>query len=223
MFNQRPKPVVLVVLDGWGVDIPSRSNAISQAQTPVWQRLITTYPTFTLQAAGEAVGLPWGEVGNSEVGHLALGAGKILYHDLPRITRAIVDKSFFQNRALLTAIQLAQEKNSQLHLIGLVSPGGVHSSIDHLYALLEMAKQQGMANVFVHAFLDGRDTPFDSAKTYLEELANKMKKIGVGKIASIMGRYYAMDRDNHWDRVQAAYDCLVEGKGKPATSAGQSI
>ncbi|HAO81284.1 MAG: 2,3-bisphosphoglycerate-independent phosphoglycerate mutase [Parcubacteria group bacterium GW2011_GWD2_43_10] len=219
MFNQRPKPVVLVVLDGWGVDIPSRSNAISQAQTPVWQRLITTYPTFTLQAAGEAVGLPWGEVGNSEVGHLALGAGKILYHDLPRITRAIVDKSFFQNRALLTAIQLAQEKNSQLHLIGLVSPGGVHSSIDHLYALLEMAKQQGMANVFVHAFLDGRDTPFDSAKTYLEELANKMKKIGVGKIASIMGRYYAMDRDNHWDRVQAAYDCLVEGKGKPATSA----
>ena len=223
MFNQRPKPVVLVVLDGWGVDIPSRSNAISQAQTPVWQRLITTYPTFTLQAAGEAVGLPWGEVGNSEVGHLALGAGKILYHDLPRITRAIVDKSFFQNRALLTAIQLAQEKNSQLHLIGLVSPGGVHSSIDHLYALLEMAKQQGMANVFVHAFLDGRDTPFDSAKTYLEELANKMKKIGVGKIASIMGRYYAMDRDNHWDRVQAAYDCLVEGKGKPATSASRGL
>lgn len=223
MFTQRPKPVVLLILDGWGVAPPSRANAISLAQTPVWHQLITTYPTFTLQAAGEAVGLPWGEIGNSEVGHLALGAGKIMYQDLPRITRAIIDKTFFINEALLNAMQAAKDKGGQLHLMGLVSPGGVHSSIDHLYALLEMAKQQGLSNVYIHAFLDGRDTPFDSAKTYLDELSNKIKKIGVGKIATIMGRYYAMDRDNHWDRIQAAYDCLVEGKGKPAPSAARAL
>ena len=223
MFDQRPKPVVLLVLDGWGVAPPSRGNAISLAQTPVFNRLITSYPTYTLQAAGEAVGLPWGEVGNSEVGHLALGAGKILYQDLPRITRAIIDKSFFNNDALLKAMRLASERGSQLHLMGLVSPGGVHSASDHLYALLELAQQQGLGQVFVHAFLDGRDTPFDSAKTYLEELSNKLKKIGVGKIASLMGRYYAMDRDNHWDRIQAAYDCLVEGKGKPAPSVRRAL
>src|SRR3989338_5180909 len=223
MFDQRPKPVVLLVLDGWGVAPPSRGNAISLAQTPVFNRLITSYPTYTLQAAGEAVGLPWGEVGNSEVGHLALGAGKILYQDLPRITRAIIDKSFFNNDALLKAMRLASERGSQLHLMGLVSPGGVHSASDHLYALLELAQQQGLGQVFVHAFLDGRDTPFDSAKTYLEELSNKLKKIGVGKIASLIGRYYAMDRDNHWDRIQAAYDCLVEGKGKPAPSVRRAL
>lgn len=223
MFIQRPKPVVLVILDGWGVAPPSRANAISLAQTPVWRRLITTYPTFTLQASGEAVGLPWGEIGNSEVGHLTLGAGKIIYQNLPRITRAIIDKSFFQNQVLVSAMTLARERGVKLHLMGLVSPGGVHSSIDHLYALLEMAKQQGLTNVFAHAFLDGRDTPFDSAKTYLEDLLSKMKKIGIGKIATLMGRYYAMDRDNHWDRIQVAYDCLVEGKGKPARSAIQAL
>ncbi len=223
MFTQRPKPVVLLILDGWGVSPPSRANAISLAQTPVWHRLITTYPTFTLQAAGEAVGLPWGEIGNSEVGHLALGAGKIMYQDLPRITRAIVDKTFFQNQVLLNAIQAAKDRGGQLHLMGLVSPGGVHSSADHLYALLEMAKDHGLDNVYIHAFLDGRDTPFDSAKTYLDELSNKIKKLGVGKVASIMGRYYAMDRDNHWDRIQAAYDCIVDGKGKPAPSAARAL
>lgn len=223
MFDQRPKPVVLVILDGWGIAPPSRSNAISLSTTPVWHRLINSYPTFALQAAGEAVGLPWGEIGNSEVGHLALGAGKILYQNLPRITRSIIDKSFYQNKALLRAVQLAKERGSKLHLMGLVSPGGVHSSVDHLYALLEMAQQNSLTEVYVHAFLDGRDTPFDSAKTYLEDLLTKLKKLGVGKIASFMGRYYAMDRDNHWDRIQAAYECLVEGKGKPAPSVMRGL
>jgi len=223
MFNERPKPVVLVVLDGWGIAPASRGNAISLAKTPVWKRLITSYPTFALQAAGEAVGLPWGEMGNSEVGHLALGSGKILYQYLPRITRAIIDKSFFQNDVLLGAMQLAKERQSKLHLLGLTSPGGVHSSIDHLYALLEMAKQQGLNQAFVHAILDGRDTPFDSAKTYLEELSGKIKKIGLGKIATLTGRYFAMDRDNHWERIQAAYDCLVEGRGKPAVSVARAL
>ncbi len=219
MFQQRPKPVVLVILDGWGVAPPSRANAINLAQTPVWHRLIVTYPTLILQASGEAVGLPWGEIGNSEVGHLTLGAGTILFQELPRITNSIVDKTFFSNSVLTEAMFVAQKRSSSLHLMGLASPGGVHSSIDHLYALLELAKYSGLKDVYVHAFLDGRDTPFDSAKLYLEELSSKIKKIGVGKIATIMGRYYAMDRDNHWDRIQAAYDCLVEGKGKPVVSA----
>jgi 2,3-bisphosphoglycerate-independent phosphoglycerate mutase len=219
----RPKPVVLVVLDGWGVAPPSRGNAITQAVTPVFHKLIVSYPTFTLQAGGEAVGLPWGEMGNSEVGHLTLGAGKILYQDLPRITRSIVDQSFFQNPVFLKACALAKERGSKLHLLGLVSPGGVHSSSEHLYALLELAKQQGLGQVFVHAILDGRDTPYNSAAGYLKELTSTLKKLGVGQLATLMGRYYAMDRDNHWERTQAAYDCLTQAKGTQAASASEAI
>lgn len=219
----RPKPVVLVVLDGWGVAPPSRGNAITIARTPVFRKLITTYPCVTLQAGGEAVGLPWGEMGNSEVGHLTLGAGTILYQDLPRITRAIVDQSFFQNPVFLEACEAVKQHNTKLHLMGLVSSGGVHSSIDHLYALLEQAARQGVTEVFVHAFLDGRDTAFNSGEAFLADLEARLKKLKVGKIASLMGRYYAMDRDNHWDRTKAAYDCMVKGVGKQAPSAKEAI
>jgi len=223
MFAQRPKPVVLAILDGWGVAAPSRGNAITQAKTPVFHKLITTYPTFTLQAAGEAVGLPWGEMGNSEVGHLTLGSGKILYQNLPRITKSIMDGRFFKNEVLLKACQLARERGSNLHLIGLVSNGGVHSSIDHLYALLELAKTQGLDKFYVHAILDGRDTSFDSGKGFIKDLESKLKKIKAGKIATVMGRFYAMDRDNHWDRIQAAYDSMVQGKGKPVGSGLEAV
>lgn len=219
----RPRPVVLVILDGWGVAQPSRGNAITMAQTPVFHKLITTYPTFTLQAGGEAVGLPWGERGNSEVGHLTIGAGKILYQDLPRITRAIVDGSFFQNPVFVKACASVREQNTKLHLIGLVSPGGIHSSSEHLYALLELAKQQNISQVFIHAILDGRDTAFNVAKGFLQELEARCKKLQTGTVASIMGRYYAMDRDNHWDRIQAAYNCIVQGQGKPAASVAEAI
>ncbi len=219
----RPRPVVLVILDGWGVAPPSRGNAITQAVTPIFHKLIVSYPTFTLQAAGEAVGLPWGEMGNSEVGHLTMGAGKILYQDLPRITRAIVDQSFFSNPAFLKACALVKERGSQLHLLGMVSPGGVHSSSEHLYALLELAAKQNLTRVFVHAMLDGRDTPYNSGQGYLRELGSTIKKLGVGKVATLMGRFYSMDRDNHWERTQAAYDCIVHGKGKPAASVAEAI
>lgn len=219
----RPRPVALVILDGWGIAPPSRGNAITQAQTPVFHKLISTYPTFTLQAGGEAVGLPWGEMGNSEVGHLTLGAGKILYQELPRITRSIVDQSFFQNPIFLQACSQVKERNSKLHLLGMVSSGGVHSSNEHLYALLELAQTNNIANIFVHAILDGRDTAFNSGQGFIKELEGKLKKIKVGKIATLMGRFYAMDRDNHWERTQAAYECLVEGKGKPVKSAEEAI
>ena len=219
----RPRPVVLIILDGWGVAPASRGNAITQAVTPVFHKLIATYPTFTLQAGGEAVGLPWGEVGNSEVGHLTLGAGKVLYQDLPRITRSIVDQSFFHNPAFLKALSTVAERQAALHLVGLVSPGGVHSSSEHLYALLELAASQNLKAVFVHAMLDGRDTPFNSAAGYLKELTAKLKQLKVGTVATLMGRFYGMDRDNHWERTQAAYDCITQGKGKPAASVAEAI
>jgi 2,3-bisphosphoglycerate-independent phosphoglycerate mutase len=219
----KPRPVALVILDGWGIAQSSRGNAITQAQTPVYHKLISTYPTFTLQAGGEAVGLPWGEMGNSEVGHLTLGAGKILYQELPRITRAIVDQSFFQNQIFLQACAKVKERNGKLHILGMVSSGGVHSSNEHLYALLELAQMNNVTNIFVHAILDGRDTPFNSGQGFIKELESKLKKIKVGKIATLIGRFYAMDRDNHWERTQAAYECLVEGKGKPVKSAEEAI
>lgn len=223
MFEPRPKPVTLVVLDGWGIAAPSRGNAISQAVTPVFHKLVATYPTMALQAAGEAVGLPWGEMGNSEVGHLTLGSGKIIYQPLPRINRAIIDGSFFQNETLLQSCRVAAKDGKTLHLIGLVSSGGVHSSIDHLYALLELAKNEHVPRTVVHAILDGRDTPYDSGKKFMSELEAKMKKLKYGKVASLMGRFYAMDRDSHWDRVQAAYNCMALGLGKPAVSVTKAI
>ncbi|MFA4819069.1 MAG: 2,3-bisphosphoglycerate-independent phosphoglycerate mutase [Patescibacteria group bacterium] len=223
MSNLRPKPVVLIVLDGWGVAPPSPGNAIMLARKPVWDSLVANYPNCTLQSAGEAVGLPWGEMGNSEVGHLNLGAGKIVYQDLPRLNKAIGDGSFFSNPSLAAAMAAAINRHRPLHLIGLVSSGGVHSSIDHLYALLDLAKQAGVSEVYLHVILDGRDTPLNSGQGFIKDLESKLKKIKLGRIASIMGRFYAMDRDNHWERIKAAYDAMVNGIGKPADSASAAV
>ncbi|MFA4936685.1 MAG: 2,3-bisphosphoglycerate-independent phosphoglycerate mutase [Patescibacteria group bacterium] len=215
--------VVLLILDGWGIAPPSRGNAITLARTPVFKKLINTYPIFSLQAAGESVGLPWGEMGNSEVGHLTLGAGKILYQDLPRINKSISDKSFFSNQVFIKACNNVKEKNSQLHLIGLVSPGGVHSYNEHLFALLELAKRQNVAKVYVHAILDGRDTQFNSGLGFIEDLENTINKIGLGKVATISGRYFAMDRDNHWDRIEKYYLALTKGEGNKSDKAVTAI
>lgn len=217
------KPVVLLILDGWGIAPPSRGNAITLARTPVFNKLVNTYPTFTLQAGGEAVGLPWGEIGNSEVGHLTLGAGKILYQDLPRINKSIADRSFFSNKAFLDVCEQVKKSNSQLHLLGMVSPGGVHSYHEHLYALAELAKEQGIAKLFVHAILDGRDTPFNSGMGFIEELEKSLAKLDVGEVASVSGRYYAMDRDNRWDRTQKYYLAITGGQGEQASTATAAI
>ena len=217
------KPVVLMVLDGYGLNDRTDGNAIAMANTPVMDRLMKECPFVKGNASGLAVGLPDGQMGNSEVGHMNIGAGRIIYQDLTRITKAIEDGDFFTNPVLLKAMENCREHNSDLHLWGLLSDGGVHSHITHLYGLLRMAKQQKVENVFVHAFLDGRDTPPASGKGYIEDLQAEMEKIGVGKIASISGRYYAMDRDNNWDRVKMAYDSLVTGEGIQATDAVKAM
>ncbi|MFA6170985.1 MAG: 2,3-bisphosphoglycerate-independent phosphoglycerate mutase [Patescibacteria group bacterium] len=221
--NSRPKPVVLVVLDGWGVSQPYSGNAISQAKTENFNELIAHYPSATLMASGEAVGLPWGEAGNSEVGHLNLGLGRVVYQDLPRINKAINNNSFFENKALNEAIEHAKKNNSKLHLMGLLSNGGVHASIDHLTALLALAKEKKIDRVYIHAFLDGRDTAFNSGLAFIEELQKTIAEYGRGKIASLSGRFYAMDRDNHWDRVEKAYRAMALGKGKTAADPVKAI
>lgn len=213
------KPVVLMVLDGYGLNDRTEGNAIALANTPVMDKLMKECPFVKGQASGLAVGLPDGQMGNSEVGHMNIGAGRIIYQDLTRITKAIEDGDFFENKALLAAMDNCKKNDSDLHLWGLLSDGGVHSHITHLYGLLEMAKKQGLSKVYVHAFLDGRDTPPASGKEFIEELEKKMKEIGVGKIASLSGRYYAMDRDNRWDRVEKAYKVLTTGEGEAAESA----
>ena len=205
-----------MILDGYGLNDKVEGNAVAQANTPVMDSLMKEYPFVHGNASGMAVGLPEGQMGNSEVGHMNMGAGRIVYQELTRITKEIQDGDFFKNEALLKAIDNCKKNNSALHLMGLLSDGGVHSHITHLYGLLELAKQQGLEKVYVHCFLDGRDTPPASGKSYAEQLNEEMKKIGVGKIASVMGRYYAMDRDNNYDRVQLAYDAMTEGKGLTA-------
>ncbi len=211
------KPTILMVLDGYGLNDNPQGNAIAAAHTPVMDRLMREYPFVQGQASGLDVGLPDGQMGNSEVGHMNIGAGRIIYQDLTRITKAIEDGDFFENPALLAAMENCKKNDSDLHLWGLLSDGGVHSHITHLYGLLQMAKNNGLSKVFVHAFLDGRDTPPASGKSYVEALCAKMEEIGVGKIASLSGRYYAMDRDNNWDREKQAYDSLVSGIGVTAT------
>lgn len=206
--------MILIIADGWGVAPPSHGNAITLAKKPNFDSYLATYPAFTLQASGESVGLSWGEVGNSEVGHLSLGSGKIIYQSLPRITRAIADGSFFENTAFIEACEHAKEKGGNLHLMGLVSPGGVHSYNEHLYALVEMAQRQSVKNVFIHVFLDGRDTPYNSGIKYIEQLQQKLLKIGIGEIATISGRFYAMDRDNHWERNEKTYRAITLGEGE---------
>lgn len=217
------KPVVLMVLDGYGLNDRKDGNAIAMADTPVMDRLMRECPFVQGNASGLAVGLPDGQMGNSEVGHMNIGAGRIIYQDLTRITKAIEDGDFFENKALLAAMENCKKHDSDLHLWGLLSDGGVHSHNTHLYGLLEMAKRQGLTKVFVHAFLDGRDTPPASGKDFVQALEEKMAEIGVGKVASLSGRYYAMDRDNNWDRVQKAYDSLTKGEGVQATSALQAM
>ena len=213
------KPTVLMILDGFGLNEKTEGNAIAQAKTPVIDGLMKDYPFVKGNASGLAVGLPDGQMGNSEVGHLNMGAGRIVYQELTRITKEISDGDFFKNQALLDGMENVKKNGSDLHLYGLLSNGGVHSHITHLFGLLEMAKKEGVENVYVHCFLDGRDTAPTSGKEFIEELEAKMKEIGVGKIASISGRYYAMDRDNRWDRVEKAYKVLTTGEGETAESA----
>ncbi len=217
------KPVVLMVLDGYGLNEKKEGNAIAQAKTPVMDQLMAECPFQKGNASGLSVGLPDGQMGNSEVGHMNIGAGRIIYQELTRITKAIEDGDFFKNKALLAAIENVKKHGSDLHLFGLLSDGGVHSHNTHLYGLLELAKQNGIENVYVHPFLDGRDTAPTSGKGFMEELQEKMTQIGVGKIASVHGRYYAMDRDNNWDRTEKAYNALVAGEGKKATDAVQAV
>lgn len=217
------KPVVLMILDGYGLNDKKEHNAVAEANTPVINDLMNTCPFVKGEASGMAVGLPEGQMGNSEVGHLNMGAGRIVYQELTRITKEILDGTFFENPALLDAVNNCKKNNSALHLYGLVSDGGVHSHNTHIYGLLELAKRNGLKKVYVHCFLDGRDTPPASGKGYVEELEAKMKEIGVGKVASVMGRYYAMDRDNNYDRVKLAYQALTKGEGLTADSATAGI
>lgn len=217
------KPTVLMILDGFGLNEKTEGNAVAQAKTPVIDGLMKEYPFVKGNASGLAVGLPDGQMGNSEVGHLNMGAGRIVYQELTRITKEIEDGDFFKNPELLKATANAKANGSNLHLYGLLSDGGVHSHITHLYGLLELAKREGVSNVYVHCFLDGRDTSPTAGKGFIEDLEAKMKEIGVGKIASICGRYYVMDRDNRWDRVESAYRALTLGEGNTAESAVEAI
>ena len=210
------KPTVLMILDGYGLSDKTEGNAVALAKTPVMDALEKEYPFVKGYASGLAVGLPEGQMGNSEVGHLNMGAGRIVYQELTRITKEIQDGDFFKNEELLAAVENCKAHDSALHLYGLLSDGGVHSHNTHLYALLELAKRHGLEKVFVHCFLDGRDTPPASGKDYIEQLLDKMKEIGVGEVASVMGRYYVMDRDNRWDRVEKAYRAMTAGEGETA-------
>ena len=220
--NLNYRPTMLLIMDGYGLDKPSKKNAISRAATPNLDRLLDTFPTTRLKASGEAVGLPAGQMGNSEVGHLNMGAGRVVYQDLSRITKAIEDGSFYHNPALLKAIDNAKSNYKALHLMGLVSDGGVHSHNSHLYALLKLAKENGLEKVYISAFLDGRDTPPRSAAGYLKELEKKTNEI-CGEITMISGRYYAMDRDKRWDRIEKAYDAMTTGIGRAADSVTSAI
>lgn len=217
------KTTVLMILDGYGVGRNYEGNAISLAKKPVMDKLTSTYPTVQGFASGLAVGLPDGQMGNSEVGHTNMGAGRIVYQMLVKISKSIQDGDFFENKALLSAMDNCKKNNSTLHLMGLLSPGGVHSHMEHLYGLCEMAKKNGISKVFVHCFLDGRDVPPSSAAEYMEEAVKKINEIGVGKVATIAGRFYAMDRDNAWDRVEKAYSALVYGEGVQETDPVEAI
>ncbi|TGE33890.1 2,3-bisphosphoglycerate-independent phosphoglycerate mutase [Desulfosporosinus sp. Sb-LF] len=216
-------PLLLMILDGWGHRVASEGNAIAQANLPNFRRLESTYPSTTLQASGEAVGLPDGQMGNSEVGHLNLGAGRVVYQELTRIFKAINDRTLFENLVLLEAMNHARLNNKAFHLVGLLSDGGVHSHTAHLFALLEMAKQQGLEKVYIHAILDGRDVLPQSAKVYITQLEEKMMELGVGKIASVSGRYYVMDRDQRWERLEKGYQALAYGEGKRAAGALSAV
>ena len=210
------KPVVLIIMDGFGINERKDYNAVAQANKPNLDMLMKTYPWKPGYASGMAVGLPDGQMGNSEVGHMNMGAGRIIYQELTRITKEIEDGDFFKNEALLSAIENCKAKNSALHMFGLLSDGGVHSHNTHMYGLLELAKREGLEKVYLHCFLDGRDTPPKSGRDFVAAAVDKMKEIGVGKVATVMGRYYVMDRDNRWDRVELAYKAIAYGEGNTA-------
>ena len=217
------KPTVLLILDGYGERKEKEGNAIALAKTPVMDRLKKEFPYVEGQASGLFVGLPDGQMGNSEVGHMNMGAGRIVYQELTRITKSIQDGDFFENKALKDAVEHCKKEDSALHFMGLVSDGGVHSHIEHIYGLLELAKRAGLKKVYLHAFLDGRDTPPDSGKSFLLAVEKKMQELGVGEIATISGRYYAMDRDKNYDRVEKAYRAMVDGTGEKAGSVEEAI
>ncbi len=217
------RPAALVILDGWGYRAETDHNAVALARTPRLDALFARGPWTTLDASGEAVGLPAGQMGNSEVGHLNLGAGRVVYQELTRINRAIRDGSFFDNPILVDACDRVRQTGGALHLLGLLSDGGVHSHQGHLYALVDLAKRRGLDRVFVHPFLDGRDTPPRSGAGYLEALEAELSRQGVGAVATVTGRFYAMDRDNRWDRVERAYRALVRGEGVPARSSAEAV
>lgn len=218
-----PKPVALIILDGFGLRDDVTGNAVAQAKKPNYDRYWSTYPHTTLTASGEAVGLPDGQMGNSEVGHLNIGAGRIVYQDLTRISKSIRDGEFFDNETLLGAVRHAKANGKKLHLYGLLSDGGVHSHIAHLFALLELAKKEDLQEVYIHAFLDGRDVAPDSAKGYLEQLQAKIEEVGVGRIATVQGRYYAMDRDKRWERTEKSYRAMVYGEGPKYTDPIKAV
>ncbi len=208
------RPVLLVILDGWGYSETTKDNAIAQAKKPVWDRLWQKYPHTLIRASGAEVGLPAGQMGNSEVGHLNLGAGRVVYQEYTRVDRAIQTGSFFTNRTLTEPVDLAKKKGTAVHIIGLLSPGGVHSHENHIHAMVELAIKRGAPKVYLHAFLDGRDTAPKSAADSIRRMEEKFKELGNGRIASIVGRYYAMDRDHRWPRIQAAYELMTEGKAE---------
>jgi 2,3-bisphosphoglycerate-independent phosphoglycerate mutase len=221
---KRPKPTVLAILDGWGIAQDTDGNAIARANTPTIDTFTREYPVMTLYASGNEVGLGTGEMGNSEVGHLNIGAGRVYYQTLPRINKSIADKSFFENEAFQHAIEHVKKNKSALHLVGLLGVGNVHASQEHLYALLELAKKNKVKHVFVHGILDGRDTVYNSGKDFVKELEAYMHKLGVGKIASLSGRFWAMDRDNRWERIEKAYNAIALGTAESyADSAEQAI
>jgi len=218
-----PKPLLLMILDGWGINPDSSNNAVTLANTPNLDALLAGYPHTKILCSGMAVGLPEGQMGNSEVGHLNIGAGRVVYQDLTRISKAITDGDFFTNPVLRDCMARTKASGGALHLSGLLSDGGVHSHNTHLYGLLEMARREGLNEVYIHCLLDGRDTPPQSGGAYLQELETEIARIGIGRIATVMGRYYAMDRDNRWDRVEKAYSAIVSGKGECRASAAEAI
>ena len=223
MLHKNYKKVVLVILDGFGIAPAGRGNAISRAKTPTLDYMVNNFPSLTLQASGPLVGLPWGEMGNSEVGHLNIGAGRIVGQDLPRISNAIQNGEFFKNPVLLEAVGHAKKFNSSLHLMGMVSPGGVHSLDEHLYALLALAADNHLAKVYIHMFTDGRDTEAKVAQESLHKLNEKVAQLGVGRVATMAGRFYAMDRGGHFGQTMMTYKAMVFGQGETARSAEECI
>ena len=216
------RPTMLMILDGFGWRKEHHGNAISAANTPNFDEIFSRYPFMTLEASGLAVGLPEGQIGNSEVGHLNIGAGNVVFQDLPKINNAIENGSFFKNEALLDAINNSARGHA-LHIMGLVSDGGVHSHINHLISLMDMAKANGVKEMYVHCYLDGRDVPPRCAKKYITSLESKISELGIGEIATIAGRYYGMDRDKRWERLQLAYDAITLGKGEMASTPADAI